>query len=68
MKAVSGVPDDPAEEAAKTAADGYHQLLEYAAKQSMNVIVENHFGNSYRHRLAGWRYQSGKYAQRRIVA
>jgi len=46
MKAVSGVPDDPAEEAAKTAADGYHQLLEYAAKQNMNVIVENHFGNS----------------------
>ena len=46
MKAVSGIPDDPAEEAAKTAADGYHQLLEYAAKQNMNVIVENHFGNS----------------------
>ena len=46
MKAISGVPDDPAEEAAKSAADGYHQLLEYAAKQNMNVIVENHFGNS----------------------
>ena len=45
-KATSGVPDDPAEEAAKAAADGYHQLLEYAAKQNMNVIVENHFGNS----------------------
>lgn len=45
-KAISGVPDDPAEEAAKTAADGYHQLLDYAAKQKMNVIVENHFGNS----------------------
>jgi len=45
-KAISGTPDDPAEEAAKTAADGYHKLLEYAAKQNMNVIVENHFGNS----------------------
>lgn len=46
MKAITGVPDDPAEEAAKTAADGYRQLLEYAAKQDMHVIVENHFGNS----------------------
>ena len=46
MKAVSGEADDPAEEAAKTAADGYRQLLEYAAKQNMLVIVENHFGNS----------------------
>ncbi|GAB3985451.1 sugar phosphate isomerase/epimerase [Spirosoma daeguense] len=45
-KALTGVPDDPAEEAAKTAADGYHKLLEYAAKSNMNVIVENHFGNS----------------------
>lgn len=45
-KAISGVPDDPAAEAAKTAADGYRRLLEYAAKQNMNVIVENHFGNS----------------------
>ncbi|MDB5239597.1 MAG: xylose isomerase [Spirosoma sp.] len=45
-KAITGTPDDPAEEAAKTAADGYHQLLEYAAKQKMDVIVENHFGNS----------------------
>ena len=45
-KAMTGVPDDPAAEAAKSAADGYHQLLEYAAKQNMNVIVENHFGNS----------------------
>ncbi len=45
-KAITGVPDDPAEEAAKSAADGYHKLLEYAAKQNMNVIVENHFGNS----------------------
>lgn len=45
-KAITGTPDDPAEEAAKTAADGYHTLLEYAAKQHMNVIVENHFGNS----------------------
>ena len=46
MKAVSGEPDDPADEASKAAADGYHQLLEYAAKQNMQVIVENHFGNS----------------------
>ncbi len=45
-KALTGVPDDPAEEAAKSAADGYHKLLEYAAKQNINVIVENHFGNS----------------------
>jgi sugar phosphate isomerase/epimerase len=45
-KAISGAADDPANEAAKTAADGYHKLLEYAAKQNMNVIVENHFGNS----------------------
>lgn len=45
-KAMSGTPDDPAAEAAKTAADGYHKLLEYAAQSNMNVIVENHIGNS----------------------
>jgi len=45
-KAMTGVADDPADEAAKSAADGYHKLLEYAAKSNMNVIVENHFGNS----------------------
>ncbi|MBD2699125.1 sugar phosphate isomerase/epimerase [Spirosoma sp. BT702] len=45
-KALTGTPDDPAEEAAKAAADGYHKLLEFAAKSKMNVIVENHFGNS----------------------
>ncbi|GAB3887810.1 sugar phosphate isomerase/epimerase family protein [Spirosoma agri] len=45
-KAMTGVADDPADEAAKAAADGYHKLLEYAAKSTMNVIVENHFGNS----------------------
>ncbi|GAB4028324.1 sugar phosphate isomerase/epimerase family protein [Spirosoma gilvum] len=45
-KAITGTADDPADEAAKSAADGYHKLLEYAAKQNMNVIVENHFGNS----------------------
>ncbi len=45
-KALSGTEDDPAEEAAKAAVEGYSQLLEYAAKQNMNVIVENHFGNS----------------------
>ena len=46
MKALSGAADDPADEAAKSAADGYHRLLEYAATQNMTVIVENHFGNS----------------------
>ena len=46
MKALSGTADDPAEEAAKVAAEGYGQLLEYASRQQMNVIVENHFGNS----------------------
>ncbi|QKZ13981.1 sugar phosphate isomerase/epimerase family protein [Spirosoma sp. KUDC1026] len=45
-KAMSGTPDDPAEEAAKAAADGYHKLLEYATNHKLNVIVENHFGNS----------------------
>jgi sugar phosphate isomerase/epimerase len=45
-KALSGAPDDPAEEAAKAAADGYHKLLEHAASHKLNVIVENHFGNS----------------------
>jgi sugar phosphate isomerase/epimerase len=45
-KAMTGADDDPPEEAAKTAADGYRKLLEYAEKLNMNVIVENHFGNS----------------------
>lgn len=45
-KAITGAPDDPPAEAAKAAAEGYRLLLEYAAKQNMNVIVENHFGNS----------------------
>ncbi|QDK78177.1 TIM barrel protein [Spirosoma sp. KCTC 42546] len=45
-KAMTGVEDDPADDAAKSAADGYHKLLEYAAKSKMDVIVENHFGNS----------------------
>jgi sugar phosphate isomerase/epimerase len=45
-KAITGTADDPPAEAAKAAAEGYHTLLEYAAKQNMNVIVENHFGNS----------------------
>jgi len=45
-KAMTGEPDAPAAEAAKSAADGYHKLLEYAAASKMNVIVENHFGNS----------------------
>jgi sugar phosphate isomerase/epimerase len=45
-KAITGVADDPPGEAAMAAAEGYRMLLEYAAKQNMNVIVENHFGNS----------------------
>ncbi len=45
-RAISGAPDDSPAEAAKTAAEGYRALLEYAAKQNMDVIVENHFGNS----------------------
>ncbi|MGF7216060.1 sugar phosphate isomerase/epimerase [Spirosoma lacussanchae] len=45
-KALSGAPDDPADEAAKAAAEGYHSLLEHASRQNMTVIVENHFGNS----------------------
>jgi sugar phosphate isomerase/epimerase len=46
MKAMTGAPDDPPEESAKAAAEGYHMVLEYAAKQGMGVIVENHVGNS----------------------
>lgn len=46
MKAISGAPDDDPIEAGKAAAEGYRQLLEYAAQQKMDVIVENHFGNS----------------------
>lgn len=34
------------EEQAKQAADGLAKLSEYAAKQNINVIVENHGGNS----------------------
>lgn len=45
-KAMTGEADDPAEEAAKSAADGYRKLLEIAAGYNLNVIVENHFGNS----------------------
>lgn len=45
-KAITGAPDDPPAEAASSSAEGYRMLLEYAAKQNMNVIVENHFGNS----------------------
>jgi sugar phosphate isomerase/epimerase len=45
-KAITGAPDDPPVEAAGAAAEGYRMLLEYAAKQDMFVIVENHFGNS----------------------
>ena len=46
QRAITGAADDPPAEAAKAAADGYRQLLEYAADRQMNVIVENHFGNS----------------------
>lgn len=45
-KALNGEKDDAPEEAAAAAADGYRQLLEYALKEKMDVIVENHFGNS----------------------
>jgi len=45
-KAITGAPDDPPAEAAIAAAEGYRMLLEYAKKQNMDVIVENHFGNS----------------------
>ncbi len=34
------------EEIAIAAVDGYGKLLDFAAKAEMNVIVENHFGNS----------------------
>lgn len=34
------------EEIATAAVDGYGKLLDFAAKVNMNVIVENHFGNS----------------------
>ena len=34
------------EEALKWAADGYHQLLEYAAPADMSIIIENHGGLS----------------------
>lgn len=46
MKAMSGAVDDPAEAAAQAAVDGYSKLLDYAAKAGLDVIVENHFGNS----------------------
>ena len=45
-KILTSEPDDPAEEAAAAATDGYHQLLQYAATENINVVVENHFGNS----------------------
>jgi len=35
-----------AEDTAKAAVEGYGNLLEYAEKSGMNVIVENHFGYS----------------------
>lgn len=34
------------EDEAKAAVDGYGRLVEYGAKNDMNVIVENHIGNS----------------------
>ena len=34
------------EQSAEAAVDGYGKLLDYASKVNMNVIVENHFGNS----------------------
>jgi sugar phosphate isomerase/epimerase len=41
-KGEEGTPED----AAKAAVDGYGKLLEYGEKAGMNVVVENHFGNS----------------------
>ncbi len=38
----SGTPEDHA----RQAADGLHRLAEFAAKSTINVIVENHGGNS----------------------
>jgi sugar phosphate isomerase/epimerase len=47
MGAMSGKADEgTAAEASSAAVDGYGQLLEYAEKAKINVIVENHFGYS----------------------
>lgn len=43
---VNAAGSGTAEEVAKNAADGLHQLGEYAAKSNINVIVENHGGYS----------------------
>lgn len=45
-KAMTGQPDEAPVPASEAASEGYLMLLEYAAKQNMAVIVENHFGNS----------------------
>ncbi len=45
-KILTSEPDDPAEAAAEAAIKGYRQLLEYALVEEINVVVENHFGNS----------------------
>lgn len=47
MSALTGKGEEgSAADAAKAAVDGYGKLLEYAEKQNMYVIVENHFGHS----------------------
>lgn len=47
MKALSGGgEEEPVEAITESAADGYSKLLDYAAKEKINVIVENHFGIS----------------------
>lgn len=47
MGALTGkVEPGTPEEIANAAVDGYGKLLDFAAKADLNVIVENHFGNS----------------------
>lgn len=47
MAAMSGAKEEGSlEEIATAAVDGYSMLLDYARKENINVIVENHFGNS----------------------
>jgi sugar phosphate isomerase/epimerase len=45
-KILTSEPDDPAQAAAAAAVEGYRELLEYASTENINVVVENHFGNS----------------------
>jgi sugar phosphate isomerase/epimerase len=43
---VNAYSDGSAEEQAKLAADGLHRLCEFGDKHGINIIVENHGGNS----------------------